>query len=87
MKDALRIRIEKFLKRWYPKGETEQVKQTLQAILANSEEGRVYRRRILSCYSQTKQAELHDDFVAAAQELLSEYQGRQQFSLFGGGAA
>lgn len=87
MKETLQIRIHKFLKRWYPKGETEQVRQTLEAILANSEEGRVYKRRILSCYSKTKQAEIHDDFVAAAEELLSEYQERQQFSLFGGGAA
>lgn len=87
MKETLRIRIGKFLNRWYSKGETELCKATLQAILANSEEGRVYKRRILSCYSQTKQAEIHDDFVAAAEELLSEYQERQQFSLFGGGAA
>lgn len=81
----MKHRITRFIKCYFPDGDTNRVTSALQEILNNSDEGRAYRRRILACYSRTKQAQIDDEFMAAVETVLAEYQGREQMSLFGGG--
>lgn len=83
----MQFKINRFIKAYFPDGDTNRIISALQEILNNSDEGRAYRRRILACYSRTKQAQINDEFMAAVEAVLIEYQGREQMNLFGGGGA
>lgn len=81
MIQALQIRVTRFIKSYFPDGDTEAIKTALREILLNTDEGRVYKRRILACYSRTKQAAIKIDFEIAVESILLEYQERTQLSL------
>lgn len=84
---ALEIRITRWIKRNFPDGDTQPIVCALREILQQTDDGRIYRRKILSCYSQTRQAQIQPEFQVAAENVLAQYQGKKQMSLFGGDAA
>lgn len=84
---VLETRISRFIKRNFPNVAPQEIASALREILNLTDQGRVYRKRILSCYSQTRQAQLQPEFQVAVENVLAQYQGRKQMSLFGGGAA
>jgi hypothetical protein len=87
MIQALQIRVNRFIKRNFPDGDTQAIVCALRDILQLTDQGRAYRKQILSCYSQTRQAEIMPDFQIACENLLVQYQGKTQMSLSGGDAA
>lgn len=84
---ALETRIERWIGRNFPDGDSQQIICALRDILQLTDQGRVYRKQILRCYSQTQQAEIQPEFVVACENLLVQYQRKPQLSLFGGDAA
>lgn len=84
---SLETRIERWIKRNFPDGDTQAIVCALRDILQLTEQGRAYRRQILSCYSRTRQAQIQPEFVVAVENLLVQYQRKPQLSLFGGGDA
>lgn len=84
---SLETRIERWIKRNFPDGDTQVIVVALREILQLTEQGRAYRRQILSCYSRTRQAQIQPEFQVAAENVLAQYQGKKQMSLFGGDAA
>lgn len=84
---SLETRIERWIKRNFPDGDTQAIACALRDILQLTEQGRVYRRQILSCYSRTRQAQIQPEFMVALENVLAKYVQSPQLSLFGGGAA
>lgn len=84
---VLELRIERFIKRNFPDGDTQAVIVALRDILQLTDQGRTYRKQILSCYSKTKQAEIQPEFTIACENVLAKFVQLPQLSLFGGGAA
>jgi hypothetical protein len=87
MIQVLETRINRFIKRNFPDGDTQAIVCALRDILQLTDRGRAYRRQILACYSKTKQAQILPEFQVACENLLVQYQRKPQLSLFGGGAA
>lgn len=85
--ESLQTRTKRWIKRNFPDGDTQAIICALREILQATSQGRLYKRQILACYSQTRQAEIQPEFVIACENLLAEYQSKTQLSLFGGGAA
>ncbi len=84
---VLELRIERFIKRNFPDSDTQAVVVALREILQLTDQGRVYRKQILSCYSKTRKAEIQPEFLLACENVLAKYVQSSQLSLFGGGAA
>jgi hypothetical protein len=80
--EVLELRISRFIKKQFPDGDTQAIVCALRDILQMTDQGRVYRKQILACYSKPRQAELQPEFEIACENILAQYQRRPQLSLF-----
>ena len=80
---ALEIRVHRFIKKQFPDGDTQAIVTALRDILHGTDQGRTYRRQILSCYSQTNQAEIQPEFQVAVGNVLAQHLNKTQMTLLG----